>query len=145
MADNFDLKKYLAEGKLHEVDQPYEVISKETRQSEFGDKPFLDIYTLKVGEEDYTTPEGLTFHLLTKGFVMVNKDETLNFDDESTHHFYWIKTNISDKEGNELEEIPGRKIYGAYEIKPSINQAKRWLDKKGSQLMSGKGYQHKST
>ena len=143
--NNFDLKKYLKEGKLYEENQSYEVISKETRQSEFGDKPFYDNYTLKVGEEDYTTPEGLTFHLLTKGSVLVNKDETLNFDEGSTHHFHYIQTIVSDKEGNELEEIPGRKIYGAYEIKPSINQAKKWLDKKGFQLMSGKGYQHKST
>lgn len=145
MEDNFDLKKYLAEGKLHEVDQPYEVISKETRQSEFGDKPLLDDYTLKVSEEDYTTPEGLTFHLLTKGSVLVNKDETLDFDEGSTHHFHYIQTIVSDKEGNELEEIPGRMIYGAYEIKPSINKAKKWLDNKGSQLMGGKGYQHKAT
>lgn len=140
--DNFDLRKYLAEGKLHEENQPYEVISKETRQSEFGDKPFEDKYTLKVDEEDYTTPEGLTFHLLTKGYSLVEKDTPLDFD---SHYFYYIDTVVSDEEGNELEQIPGRKVYGAYEIKPSINKVKRWLDNNGSKLMGGKGYQYKST
>tara|TARA_Y100000385_G_C12802275_1_gene512407 strand:+ start:49 stop:474 length:426 start_codon:yes stop_codon:yes gene_type:complete len=140
--DSFDLKKYLAEGKLHEVNQPYEIISKKTEKSPYSDK-IQDSYTLKIFEEDYTTPEGLTFKLLTQGYVLVEKDQEIDFD--STHHFYYIKTTISDEEGNWLEQIPGRKVYGFYDVKSSINKAKRWLDKRGSQLMGGKGYQHKST
>ena len=143
--DNFDLKKYLAEGKLNEVNQPYEVISKETddKPSYDGDKLY-DKYELKLLEEDYTTSEGLTFHIVTKGYVLVPKDETLDFDN-STHYFYYIKTVIYDENGEFLEQIPGRRAYGFYGVKPSINKAKRWLDKRGSQLMGGKGYQHKST
>jgi len=141
--DNFDLKKYLAEGKLNEANQPYEVMDKETKKSPYSGE-MDDTYTLKILEEDYTTPEGLTFKLLTQGYVLVPKDETLDFDN-STHNFFYIKTTISDEEGNWLEQIPGRKVYGTYEEKSSINKAKRWLDKRGSQLMGGKGYKHKST
>jgi len=141
--DNFDLRKYLTEGKLNEANQPYEIISKKTEKDPYSDK-IQDNYTLKVFEEDYTTPEGLTFKLLTQGYVLVEKDEEIDFN-LGTHYFYYIKTIISDEEGNFLEEIPGRKVYGTYEEKSSINNAKRWLDKRGSQLMSGKGYQHKST
>ena len=85
--DSFDLKKYLAEGKLHEVNQPYEIISKKTEKSPYSDKI-----------QDSYTPEGLTFKLLTQGYVLVEKDQEIDFD--STHHFYYIKTTISDEEGN---------------------------------------------
>ena len=141
---DFDLKKYLKEGKLHEINQPYEVISKKTKQSEFGDKPFYDMYVLKINEEDYTTPEGLTFKLLTKGNVMIDKGETLDFDNP-THYFYYIVTIVFGDDEKELEEIPGRVVYGTYDAKASINKAKRWLDKRGSKLLGGIGYQHKST
>ena len=142
--DNFDLKKYLAEGKLNEVNQPYEVISKTTDDEPSSGGNFYDRYELKLLEEDYTTAEGLTIPIVTTGFVLVPKGETLDFD-KSTHHFYYIKTVIYDENGEFLEQIPGRKVYGFYDVKSSINKAKRWLDKRGSKLMSGKGYQHKST
>jgi len=35
--------------------------------------------------------------------------------------------------------------YGQYNVAASLNKAKKWLNQRGSQLMSGKGFQHKST
>jgi hypothetical protein len=129
---------------LNEVNQPYEVISKKIYQGEFGDKEYYDIYTLKLNEEDYTTPEGLTFKIITKGRVMVPEGETLDFN-KSTHYFHYIQTMILDENGNEIEKIPGMKVYGTYEVKASINKAKKWLNTRGSKFLSGVGYQHKST
>jgi hypothetical protein len=36
-------------------------------------------------------------------------------------------------------------VYGQYNVAASLNKAKKWLNQRGSQLMSGKGFQHKST
>ena len=52
---------------------------------------------------------------------------------------------IYDEKGKELEEIPGMRNGMVYNVSKSISKAKKWLDKKGLQLISGKGYQHKST
>jgi hypothetical protein len=50
-----------------------------------------------------------------------------------------------DENGNELEDIPGEMVYGQYNVAASLNKAKKWLNQRGSQLMAGKGFQHKST
>ena len=149
-ADNFNASKWLVENKittqsrLNEENQPYKVISKKTEKSEFDNKTKDDIYNLELKNETYTTSDGLTFQLKTMGNVMIPKDEKLDFDNKS-HYFFYIKTLVYDKNGKELGDIPGEKSYERYNLSPSLNKAKKWLDKKGAQLMSGKGFQYKST
>jgi hypothetical protein len=126
------------------LNESYKVISKKTERNEFSEE-IVDKYELEINDENYTTnPDGLTFQLKTIGYVHVPEGETLNIGKES-HYFYYIKTIIYDENGKELEKIPGEKVGGSYNINPSINKAKRWLNKNGPQLMSGKGFQHKST
>jgi len=148
-ADNFDAKKWLVENKittqsrLNEVNQPYKVISKETKKSEFGDEIY-DNYKLELNDEMYTTPDELTFQLKTLGYVSSPKGKELDFD-KLGNYFYYVETIISDENGNQLEKIPGEKVYGQYKLAASLNKAKKWLNQKGAQLTSGKGFQHKST
>ena len=150
-ADNFDPSKWLVENKittqsrLNEENQPYKVISKKTKKNEMGDGDVVnDIYSLELKDETYTTPDGLTFQLKTIGSVMIPTGEELDFNDP-THHFFYIQTLVSDENGNQLEKIPGESFGGTYIPNRSISKAKRWLNKRGTQLMSGKGFQHKST
>ena len=147
-ADNFDAGKWLIENKLTtqsrlNEDQPYKVVSKETKKSEFGDQIY-DRYSLELKDETYTTSDGLTFQLKTIGSVQIPEGEELDFDN-SYHYFYYIQTIVMDENGKQLENIPGESFGGTYIPKRSISKAKRWLDKRGGQLMSGKGFQHKST
>jgi len=128
---------------LNEVNQPYKVLSKKTEKSDYSDRMF-DTYSLELNDEMYTTPDGLTFQIKTVGSVLINSGEELDLDN-SYHDFHSIQNNISDENGNKLEFIPGYSYGGSYERTKSISKAKRWLDKNGAKLMSGKGYQHKST
>ena len=73
-------------------------------------------------------------------FVFLNK---LDFS-KIGHNFYYISTYVYNKE-ELLTDITGTKIGGVYIPKKSITKAKDWLDKNGDKLLSGKGYQHKST
>jgi uncharacterized lipoprotein YehR (DUF1307 family) len=127
---------------LGEATQDFKIISKTTRKSEYGDQIF-DNYRLELLDEDYTTPDGLTFHLKTIATVLVPEGEELNPD--KGQEFVYIWTLIFDENGKELEKIPGAMQYGTYNRAASINKAKKWLNQRGSQLMSGKGFQHKST
>lgn len=148
-ADNFDTKQWLVENKittqsrLNEENQPYKVISKKTEKSTFGDEMY-DNYSLELKDETYTTPDGLTFQLKTIGSAMVPEGEELNFDDP-THNFYYIQTLVSDENGKQLENIPGESFAGSFIPSRSISKVKRWLNQRGAQLMSGKGFQHKSS
>ena len=128
---------------INEVNPSYKIISKETRKSEFGNK-IHDKYTLDIKDEMYTTPEGLNFQLKTQGYVLTPEGEELDFN-LPHHYFYYIQTYIMDKNGNKLEDIPGEKVHGQYNVAASLNKAKKWLNQRGSQLMAGKGFQHKST
>ena len=138
-ADNFDAKQWLVENKittqsrLNEENQPYKIISKQRND-----------WRVELKNETYTTPDGLTFQLKTIGLVLVPNGEELEIR-KDRHNFYYVKTIVSDENGNELEEIPGLKHYGTYNVTGSLSKAKKWLDKRGAQLMSGKGFQHKST
>ena len=125
--------------KTTELNQPYSIISKKTEKGHFNDKMY-DNYQLILNTEEYTTMGGLIFHVKTVGFSSISNGEILNFDNPY-HYFYYIKNLIYDEKGKELEEIPGM----IYNVSKSISKAKKWLDKKGLQLISGKGYQHKST
>jgi hypothetical protein len=141
--DNFDLKKYLAEGRLLESTQPYEIISKNTKKSEYGDEIY-DNYALKLKDETYNTPDNSTFNLETIGYISVPEGEEIDFTNPY-HYFYYIETIISDQKGNQLEKIPGMKVSGEYKLSPSLNKVKKWLNVNSNQLMLGKGFQHKST
>jgi len=150
-ADNFDAKQWLVENKLttqsrlNEENQPYKVISKKTQKNEFGDGDKVnDNYSLELKDETYTTPDGLTFQLKTIGNALIPTGEELDFD-KSYHNFYYIQTLVYDENGNQLEKIPGESFGGTYIPNRSISKAKRWLNKRGAQLMSGKGFQHKDT
>lgn len=126
------------------LNESYKVISKKTERNEFNGE-IVDNYKLEINNENYTTnPDGLTFQLKTIGYVHVLKDETLNIG-KGSHYFYYIETIIYDKNGKELEKIPGGKVGGSYNINNSINKVKNWLNQNGSQLISGKKFQHKST
>ena len=119
------------------------VISKETKKSEFGETIY-DKYLLELKNEIYNTPDELDFQLKTIGYVSIPTGEELNFDNPF-HYFYYIETIISDKNGKQLETIPGESYGGIYIFNRSISKVKRWLNKRGTQLMLGKGFQHKST
>ena len=147
--DNFDPSKWLVENKittqsrLNEVNQPYKVISKETEKSQFEDEVYDD-YSLELNNETHTTPDGLTFYLKTVGYISIPEGEELNIGAPG-HYYYYVQTYVFDENGKELEQIPGEKKYGTYDRAASINKAKKWLNQRGSQLMAGKGFQHKST
>jgi hypothetical protein len=126
---------------LGEADQPYKIISKKTEKSPFGDDIYDD-YKIEINKETYITPDSLTFQLKTIGYTNVPEGEELEIGKPG---YYYIETIISDENGNELEKIPGEKGYGVYNVARSINKTKKWLNQRGSQLMSGKGFQHKST
>ena len=125
---------------INEVNQPYKVISKETEKSVgYGDTVY-DRYSLELRDEMYTTPDGLTFQLKTIGYVSIPTGEELDFNNPY-HYMHYMQTFVYDENGKELEHIPG----DTNGITPSINKAKKWLNQRGAQLMSGKGFQHKST
>lgn len=148
-ADNFDAKQWLVENKittqsrLNEENQPYKIISKKTEKGRIGDEIY-DNYSLELKDETYTTPDKLTFQLKTIGSVMIPTGEELDFSNP-TNNFHYIQTLVSDENGNKLENIPGESFGGSYIPNRSISKAKRWLNKRGAQLMSGKGFQHKDT
>ena len=148
-ADNFNPGKWLVENKIttqsriNEENQPYKVLSKKTKKSEFGDEIY-DNYSLELNDEMYTTPDELTFQLKTIGSTSIPTGEELDFD-KLGNYFYYVETIISDENKKQLENIPGEKVYGQYKLAASLNKAKKWLDKNGERLMSSKGFQHKST
>ena len=129
--------------KTVELNQPYSIISKKTEKGDFSDKMF-DNYQLILNTEKYTTTDGLIFQVKTVGYSSIPNGEILNFDNP-THYFYYIDSFIYDENDKELEQIPGTRNGMAFNVNQSISKAKKWLDKKGLQLISGKGYQHKST
>jgi hypothetical protein len=139
----YELKQLIKEEISKVLNKSYKVISKKTKKNPFGDG-VTDDYSLELNDEMYTTSEGLTFQLKTIGFTSVPTGEELNFS-KLGNHFYYIQTTILDENGKEIEKIPGVKIYGEYILNASLNKAKKWLDQRGSQLISGKGFQHKST
>lgn len=92
--------------------------------------------TYLLNDENYTTPSGLEFNL-----------KTLGFKNSENNNFYYVKTDIyyNGKQLTKEDGIPGLKKYENYDINGSINKAKKWLDNNGDKLISGKGYQYKST
>lgn len=138
-----ELKQLIKEEINKILNESYKVISKKTEKSPYENKKFDD-YSLELNDEMYTTPDGLTFQLKTIGFTSLPTGKELNLN-EPNYYFYYIQTTILDENGKELEKIPGAKIYGEYRLNASLNKAKKWLDQRGSQLISGKGFQHKST
>lgn len=137
------LKQIIKEEVSKVLNESYKVISKKTKKSPFENKKFDD-YSLELNDEMYTTPDGLTFQLKTIGFTSLPTGKELNLN-EPNYYFYYVQTTILDKNGKELEKIPGAKIYGGYRLNASLNKVKKWLDQRGAQLMAGKGFQHKST
>jgi len=137
------LKQIIKEEVSKVLNESYKVISKKTEKSPYENKKFDD-YSLELNDEMYTTPDGLTFQLKTIGFTSLPTGKELNLN-EPNYYFYYIQTTILDKNGKELEKIPGAKIYGGYRLNASLNKVKKWLDQRGAQLMAGKGFQHKST
>jgi hypothetical protein len=136
--------KQIIKEEIHKVlNESYKVISKKTEKSPYENKKFDD-YSLELNDEMYATPDGLTFQLKTIGFTSLPTGKELNLN-EPNYYFYYIQTTVLDENGKELEKIPGAKIYGSYRLNASLNKAKKWLDQRGSQLISGKGFQHKST
>ena len=117
------------------INQPYKIISKVTQKSEFGNQMFDD-YEIELNDEMY-----LNFHIKTIGSISIEKGEVLDFNNQF-HNFYYIRTDIFNK-GGKLEYISGVKN-GGYKVKASILKAKKWLDKNGVKLLSGKRYQYKS-
>ncbi len=137
------LKQIIKEEVSKVLNESYKVISKKTKKSPFENKKFDD-YSLELNDEMYTTPDGLTFQLKTIGFTSLPTGKELNLN-EPNYYFYYVQITILDKNGKELEKIPGAKIYGGYRLNASLNKVKKWLDQRGAQLMAGKGFQHKST
>jgi len=137
------LKQIIKEEIYKVLNESYKVISKKTEKSPYENKKFDD-YSLELNDEMYTTPDGLTFQLKTIGFTSLPTGKELNLN-EPNYYFYYIQTTILDKNGKELEKIPGAKIYGGYRLNASLNKVKKWLDQRGAQLMAGKRFQHKST
>jgi hypothetical protein len=144
------IREELSKVTMNEVNQPYKILSKKTEKSSFGDEVY-DNYSLELKDEMYTTPDGLNFQLKTIGSAKIPTGKELDFDNEY-HYLYYIQTFIYDENGKQQESIPSTKIYGypsvnisRGDIARSINKAKKWLNQKGAQLMSGKGFQHKST
>ena len=137
--------RQLIKEEINEIlNESYKVISKKTERNEFNGE-IVDNYKLEINNENYTTnPDGLTFQLKTIGYVHVLEGETLNVG-KGSHYFYYIETIIYDENGKKLEKIPGGKVGGSYNINNSINKVKNWLNQNGSQLISGKKFQHKST
>ena len=138
-----ELKQLIKEEINKILNESYKVISKKTEKSPYENKKFDD-YSLELNDEMYTTPDGLTFQLKTIGFTSLPTGKELNLN-EPNYYFYYIQTTVIDENGKELEKIPGAKIYGEYRLNASLNKTKKWLDQRGSQLISGKGFQHKST
>ena len=118
------------------INQPYKIISKKTERNEFSNQK-IDNYELELNDEMY-----LNFHIKTIGSVIIDKGEVLDFNNQF-HNFHYIRTDVFSK-GVKLEYISGVKN-GGYNVKASILKAKKWLDKNGVKLLSGKGYQHKSS
>jgi hypothetical protein len=126
---------------LNEVNQPYKVLSKKTGKSEYSDNMYDD-YELELYDENYTTPSGLTFRIRTLGYITIHTGVELDLD-QTYHDFYRITNYIMDENGNRLEWIPGRTdLYRTYNPKASLTKVKKWLDKNGEKLMSGKRYRH---
>jgi hypothetical protein len=120
------------------INQPYKIISKSTDEPEFGNTVY-DNYTLEINNEIY-----LNFKIKTLGNVLVEENDKLDFS-KIGHNFYYISTYVYNNKEELLTDITGTKIGGAYIPKKSITKAKDWLDKNRDKLLSGKGYQHKST
>lgn len=133
-ADNFNTKKWLTENKittqsrLNEANQDFKIISKKTEKSEYSDQVF-DTYRIELLDEDYTTPDGLTFHLKTIATVMTPEGEELN-PTSPGQGFIYIWTDVFDENGNKLENIPGEMRYGTYNRAGSINKAKKMVKPK---------------
>jgi hypothetical protein len=75
------------------------------------------------------------------------KDKNFASFIKGKHNFYYVKTDVyhNGKQITKGDGIPGLKRYGGFDIAGSINKAKKWLDNNGDKLISGKGYQYKST
>ena len=103
-----------------------------------------DTETYLLNDEDYTTPSGLEFNLKTLGLKLTQKDFPKFI--KGKHNFFYVKTDVyyNGKQITKGDGIPGLQQYG-WNINGSINKAKKWLDKNGDKLISGKGYQYKST
>ena len=167
MKNNFDLKKFLVENKLttnskmvseavfgaqeskdiekdksmSEVEQAFKVVSKEITKG-FGGESY-DRYNVDMGQEEYTTPEGLTFNLEVNGSALVKPGEKLDLSPGGRHNLYYASIDVY-YEGKKLENIPGWSTSYKH-VKAQFTKAKRWLDKNGSKLIKGGRYQHKST
>ena len=105
------------------------------------------IYKVLVNDEDYTTPSGLKFKIQSIGNIMIGRREKLDWSKYPKFlDFYYIYTDVyyKGKKITKDDGIPGLRQYG-WNVNGSINKAKKWLDKNGDKLISGKGYQYKST
>lgn len=122
------------------TNQPYKIISKETKNSLFGNKnDKYDKYILEINDETH-----LNFRLKTLGYVLVEEDDELDFD-KIGHYFHYIDTEVYNDKGKLLTNITGTRTGDTYIPKKSIIKAKDWLNKRGDKLLLGKKYQHKST
>jgi len=153
---NFDLKKYLAEGKLlkeeTQTSQEIEVYDPESGKKKwvnwesFKNNNFIEeenesLSKYKIAEFQYKTPEGDAFDLLFIGFrdsEAPTTEKYLGFESGYVEIFY---------EGEKLETIDASKIGGVRVlITETINKTQKWLDKNGSSLISGsKKYRQFST
>jgi hypothetical protein len=104
-----------------------------------------DKYEYLLNNENYTTPSGLEFNIITIGY----SSKELDFSQYPKYvGFYYIKTDVYHNGklliGN--DGIPGKKGLGLnFELPGSIKKAKNWLDNNGEKLIQGKEYQYKST
>ncbi|MDB9992660.1 hypothetical protein OAD97_00660 [bacterium] len=144
--ENFDLKKYLAEGKLLKEflpsEQEIEVYDPESSRKKwvnwesFKNTNFIeeDESTIKfqISKFPHITPEGNTFDLSFIGFRFKDAptdQKYLRFNFGYIEIFY---------EGEKLEEINGSRSAGVQLlITETVNKTKKWLDKNASTLISG--------
>jgi len=108
-----------------------------------------DTHEYLLNNEDYITPSGLTFNLVTTGNILTEAHKEPDFSlYPKCVGFYYIKTDVYHN-GNLLtgeQGISGKKGYGYnFELPGSVRKVRKWLDNNGEKLIQGKQYQHKST
>ena len=139
----------ITESEYRESPSDFKLLSKKKEKNEFGGKDYVTKYEFLINDENYTTSSGLKFNLKTTGYIMLESGEKLDWNEYPKFlGFYYIKTDVYYK-GKKLtgdQGIPGKKGMGYnFDAPGSVNKTKKWLDVNGDKLISGKGYQYKST
>ena len=139
----------ITESEYRESPSDFKLLSKKKEKNEFGGKDYVTKYEFLINDEIYTTSSGLKFNLKTTGYIMLESGEKLDWNEYPKFlGFYYIKTDVYYK-GKKLtgdQGIPGKKGMGYnFDAPGSVNKTKKWLDVNGDKLISGKGYQYKST